>query len=139
MSALSVIRGGIVGAVTLAVPAAGLAFACLSLLGGQGYFAGILCLVYLLVCGCTWMCVRVAHFPHWVAVVLASLPFFTALLTTYRDVGEGYFGGFGLWFTLLAIAASVAEVGGRLGRRRVASPVAPDVEPGIATSHMEQP
>jgi hypothetical protein len=108
MSALSVIRGGVIGILAVAAPAVALGIAVVCIIRGLGPYLGMLGVTLVLVGGLAWACVRVAHFPARLAIFLTTLPFGLLLLLTLSALVTGNPGGFVIGLAGLALAVLVA-------------------------------
>ena len=80
------IRGGAIGLAAVAAPAAvmfvALGYTWSTSLAGLVPYVAVVCVVLALVAWLAWACVRVAHFPPRVAVVLTTLPFIVLTVAT---------------------------------------------------------
>ncbi|HSI14507.1 MAG TPA: hypothetical protein VK961_20825 [Chthoniobacter sp.] len=114
MSALSVIRGGLIGIAAVVVPSAVLGAAAVYSLAGAEPFIGLLCVSLAFVGGLAWVCVRFGRFSPRVAIILTTLPFTVFALMTMRTIGTDNSGAFLLWGVLLAIAVAIAYGATRL-------------------------
>ena len=117
MSALSVIRGGVIGILAVVVPSVTLGIGVVFIIRGLGPYLGMLGLTLLLVGGLAWGCVRVAHFPARFAIFLTTLPFAVLVLLTLSALITGNPGGFAIGLGNLALAVLIAWGGTRLARR----------------------
>ena len=121
MSALSVIRRGVIGVGAVALPLVALGAALLSTYTYRDatlYFV-LLGVAYLAVGGMARTCVRSAGFSPWLAMLLTTLPFgillLLALPVRYGDNGTGFLIALGEFSLALLVAWLTA---GRLARRR---------------------
>jgi hypothetical protein len=117
MSTLSVIRAGIIGVAAVALPSAAYGTALVFTLRGAGPFLGFLGVAVALVGALAWTCVRSAHFPGPLAIVLTTLPFAAATLLTVSALITGDPAGFVLQAVILACAGCVAWAGTHLAKR----------------------
>ena len=117
MSALSAIRGGLIGFAAVVVPAAALSAAAVYSLAGAEPFIGLLCVSLAIVGALAWVSVRFGRFSPRVAIILTTLPFTVCALTTMRTIGTDNGGAFLLWGGLLALAVGIAYGTTRLAIR----------------------
>jgi hypothetical protein len=108
MSALTVIRGGLIGLLAVVIPAAALGVTEVFILQGVGPFLGLLGITYVMVGGLAWTCVRIAHFPPRLAIFLTTFPFGILLLMTLTALAASNPGGFFICLVQLALAVLVA-------------------------------
>ena len=120
MSALSVLRRGLLGIAAVVLPFAALGAAVISLVLRDGvlYFA-LLSVAYLLTGGMAWACVRKAVFSPRLAVVLTTLPFGVLALLAfpirYGAIGTGFLLALGEFALALLVAWWAAN---RLARKQ---------------------
>jgi hypothetical protein len=120
MSALSVIRRGLIGIAAVALPFVALGSAVFSIAFGDAtlYFA-VLGVAYLAVGGMAWTCVRGAGFSPRLAMFLTALPFgilaLVSLPVRYGDNGAGLLISLGQFALALLVAWWAAS---RLARKR---------------------
>jgi len=117
MSALSVIRGGVIGLAAVALPAVALGVAEVFTLRGLGPFVGLFCVTLLLVGILALACVRVAHFAPALAVFLTTVGFDALPLMTVRTIGSENPAPFLLALAQLTLGVFVAWAGTRLAKR----------------------
>jgi hypothetical protein len=117
VSALSVIRAGVVGVLALVVPTAALGVTEIFILRGLGFFLGFLCITLVLVAGLAWVSVRVAHFPPGLAMFLTTIPFGIIMLMTVRSIGTDNPAAFLIALVQLLVAVFVAWSATRLAKR----------------------
>ena len=121
MSTLSVIRGAAIGLAAVAAPAAAmfvaLGYTWSSSLSGLVPYVGILCVALALVAWLAWACVRVAHFPPRVAIVLTTLPFIVITVATVPSLVARTVLPLLFWAVQLAIAVFVAHTATRRAQK----------------------
>ena len=115
MSALSVVRAGLIGTAAVVLPGAAYGLAGVFSIRGAEPFFGLLGVTLALVGAMAWTCVRVARFRQGLAIVLTTLPFGAATLVV---VGGMVLGGpsgasnapagLGIQAVILALAVGVA-------------------------------
>ena len=113
MSTLSVIRGGAIGLAAVAAPAAALfvalGYTWSTSLSGLVPYVAVLCVALSFVAALAWACVRVAHFPPRVAVVLTTLPFIILTVATLPSLAARTILPLLFWAVQLAVAVFVAH------------------------------
>ena len=119
---LSVMRAGIIGVAAVALPSAAYGTSLVFSLRGAGPFFGFLGVAVVLVGALAWICVRSAHFPGPLAIVLTTLPFAAGTLLTVSALLRGDPAGFVIQAVILACAGCVAWVGTLLAKRQVLTP-----------------
>ena len=117
MSMLSVIRGGAVGLAAVAAPGAimfiALGYTGSTSLSGLVPYVAVVSVVLAVVALLAWACVRMAHFPPRVAVVLTTLPFFVLTVATVPSLAARTVLPLLFWIAHLAIAIFVAHTAAR--------------------------
>ena len=121
MSAISLVRGGAIGAAAIAAPTAILilasGFAWSDSLIALVPYLVILCITLASVGALAWTCVRIAHFPPRVAVGLTTLPFIVLTLATVPSLAAHTILQLLFWAVQLALAVFVAHVATRLAKQ----------------------
>ena len=123
MNAISLLRGGAIGAAALAGPSAILflasGFAWSDSLIALVPYLAILCIALAFVGALAWTCVRIAHFPPRVAEVLTTFPFIVLTLATVPSLAAHLIIPLLFWGLQLALAVFVAHAGTRLARNEL--------------------
>ena len=122
MSAFSVIRGIAIGIAAVAVPTVAVAGIEVFYRSSPslGIFVCSLSVLFVLVGGLAWACVRVAHFPPSLAILLTGLPFgVLVLITAWVSDLDKWLVAFLLLLVQLVLAVFVAWAATRLARRPV--------------------
>ena len=117
MSTLSLIRGGAIGLAAVAAPAAvlfvALGYTWSTSLSGLVPYVAVLCVALAFVAVLAWACVRIAHFPPRVAVVLTTLPFIILTVATVPSLAARTILPLLFWAVQLAVAVFVAHTAAR--------------------------
>ena len=121
MSTLSVIRGGVIGLAAVAAPAAvlfvALGYTWNTSLSGLVPYVAVLCIALALVAWLAWACVRIAHFPPRVAIVLTTLLFILLTIATVPSLAARTILPLLFWAVQLAGALFVAHTATRRARQ----------------------
>ena len=117
MSTLSVIRGGAIGLAAVAAPAAvmfvALGYTCSTSLSGLVPYVAVLCVALAFVAWLARACVRIAHFPPRLAIVLTTLPFIVLTVATVPSLAARTILPLLFWAVQLAVAVFVAHTATR--------------------------
>jgi hypothetical protein len=119
MSALSIIRGAVIGVAAVALPGVAYGVAVVSILRGAETFVGFVALSLAVAGTLAWTCVRFAHFSTLLAVVLTTIPFMVTTLLTVSALFSGAPAGFLIQAVILAAAVGVTWAATCLAKRMI--------------------
>lgn len=117
MSTPSIVRGGAIGFAAITAPAAvlfvALGYTWSTNFSGLASYAAALCVALALIAWLAWACVRVAHFPPRVAIVLTTLPLIILTVATVPSLADHTVLPLLFWAVQLAVAVFIARAATR--------------------------